>query len=266
MPAQFRFPENQTSIWVPIAFNAEDAGRGSHSFYAAARLRDGVTMAAARAEVDAIGRALAKEYPASNEGLSATITPMDQLFVVHLKPILVALSGAVMLVLAIACVNVANLLLAQASARRQEFAIRAALGASRGRLSLQLVCESLVIALGGGMAGLGIAYAGTRLLARVLPIDILNAPFRDVSAQIQLDPWVLAFTAAVALVTGLLFSLAPIVGLRRGRVSDLKAAGDRGATGRAHRAADDAGGGGGRARAGRARWRGPDGQEPDAAT
>ena len=157
MPASFRFPTKNTAVWTPIAFNEEDKGRGSHSFYAAARLRPGVTFTAAKAEMDTLGRALAKEYPDDNRAESATITPMRDFGVVNMKPTLLALAGAVALVLAIACLNVANLLLAQSSSRRQEFAIRAALGASRRRLAAQVLCEGLVISIAGGAAGVGVA-------------------------------------------------------------------------------------------------------------
>jgi predicted permease len=229
MPASFLFPNNTTGVWTPIAFNDEDRGRGSHSFQGAVRLRPGVTLAAAKAELDAFARTLARQYPDENEGETATLTPMSEFGVVQLKPTLVALSGAVMLVLAIACVNVANLLLAQSSARRREFAVRSALGASRWRLAGQVLSEGLVIAAIGGAAGIAVAWAGTGAIAGVLPRSIVFAPFRDAGAGIRLDPWVLGFTVLVSLATGLLFSLAPIAGLRR---PDLKSAGDRSSTGR----------------------------------
>ena len=229
MPPSFRFTGPNIGVWTPIAFNEEDHGRGSHSFQAAARLRDGVSIGSARAELETMARALAAQYPDENRGETATLTPMKEFGVLQLRPTLIAVSGAVVLVLIIACVNVANLLLAHSSSRRQEFAVRSALGASRLRLSGQIICEGLVIALLGGMAGLGVAWGGTQLLAGVLPPSIVFAPFRDASAGIHLDRWVLGFTAAVSIATGLLFSLAPIAGLSR---SGLKAAGDRSSTGR----------------------------------
>ena len=229
MPAAFLFPNGTTGVWVPLDLNPNDLRRNSHSFEAAARLRAGVTAAAANAELDALARALATQYPGDNGGESATLTPMNALGVVQLRPTLFALSGAVALVLLIACVNVANLLLAQSFARRQEFAVRSALGASRPRLASQVLCEGFVIAVVGGIAGLGVAWAGTTSIATVLPRSIAVAPFRDATAGIRLDPWILGFTALVSVTTGLLFSLAPIAGLRR---SDLKAGGDRRTTGR----------------------------------
>jgi putative ABC transport system permease protein len=229
MPATFRFPSRDTGVWVPIALNAQDLRRGWHSFHAAARLRDGVTLAAAGAELAALGLTLARQYPNDNRNENATLHPMKELGVVKLTPTLIALSGAVALVLLIACVNVANLLLALSSARRQEFAVRAALGASRPRLAGQVLCEGFVIAVIGGIAGLGVAWAGTSAMAGVLPGSIALAPFRDMAAGIRLDPWMLGFTALVSVGTGLLFSLAPIAGLR---APDLKAAGSRTTTGR----------------------------------
>jgi putative ABC transport system permease protein len=230
MPARFMFPVRDTGVWTPIAFNEEDQGRNSHSFYACARLRPGVTLAAANAELDTFAQRLAKTYPDSNGGNTATVTPMRDLGVVQLRPTLLALMGAVAFVLAIACVNVANLLLAQASSRRQEFAVRSALGASVGRLAAQLLAEAIVIAVAGGGAGLMVAWGTTHLLTNVLPPSIVNAPFRGGPAAIGLDPMVLAFTAALSLLTGVLFGLAPLAGLQR--AADLRGGATRGATGR----------------------------------
>jgi putative ABC transport system permease protein len=230
MPPEFQFPQRRVGIWVPIAFNEEDAGRGSHSFRAAARLKEHVTFDAARAEIDALGRRLATQYR-ENRGETATITRMDELGVANLKPTLTALSVAVALVLLIACVNVANLLVAQATGRQREFAIRAALGAGRRRLASQLLAEGLVLAVIGGTAGVFVAWAATAALADSLPGSIRYAPFRD-TGGVPLDPVVLAFTCAIALVTGVLFSLAPIAGIARGTAESLRAASTRGTSAR----------------------------------
>ncbi len=168
MPPVFRFPARDNDVWVPIAFTAQDLRRSWHTFHSAARLRDVVTLAAAGAELAALGLEMARQYPNENRNESATLHPMKELGVVQLTPTLVALSGAVALVLLIACVNVANLLLAQSSARRQEFAVRSALGASRPRLAGQVLCEGFVLAVIGGVAGLFVAWAGTRAMANVL--------------------------------------------------------------------------------------------------
>jgi len=232
MPASFAFPARDAAVWTPIAFNAEDQGRNSHSFNAIARLRPGVTLDAANAELAAVAATLAAQYPESNGGNTAVVTPLRDFGVIQLKTTLEALSAAVAIVLLIACVNVANLLLAQASSRRQEFAVRAALGASRLRLAAQLLAESLVIAAAGGIAGVAVAWGSTSLLAGVLPASIVNAPFRDAAAGITIEPSVLAFTASISLLTGVLFGLAPLAGIRRG--GDPRAGQSRTATGRAN--------------------------------
>jgi predicted permease len=229
MPPSFAFVEKIYAVWVPIAFTEQDAERGSHSFYAAARLKPGVTFEAAKSELRAIGDRLAAEY-GSNKGESATIIRMKDVFVSRLRPTLFALLGAVTMVLLIACVNVANLLLAQAAARQREFAIRAALGAARGRLASQMLAEGVLLALVGGIAGIGLAWAGTTALAESLPPSIRSAPFREVTT-VPLNPVVLAFTFGLATLTGILFSLAPMAGTAyRTTASTLQSTGARGGT------------------------------------
>jgi len=229
MPPSFRFTQARHAVWVPIQFTKQDAGRGSHSFFAAARLRAGVDFQSARAEMLALGRQLAAAHQENTDEI-ATISRMDELGVGDLRGTLYMLLGAVVLVLLIACVNVANLLLAQASARRREFAIRAALGARRSRLALQLVAEGLVLASAGAAAGVALAWLGTAALAGTLPPSIKFAPFREASA-VPLDPVVLGFTLVLAALTGVLFSMAPIAGTWRAPVeSAIRTGGGRGAT------------------------------------
>jgi len=231
MPPQFIFEQQRQDVWVPIAFNAEDAARDSHSFRAAARLKPAVTFDAAKAELEAIGARLQAQY-SENRGESATLTRMSDMGVTGLKPTLYALLGAVALVLMIACVNVANLLLAQASARQKEFAIRSALGAGRGRLTSQLFAEGLLLSLMGGMAGIGLAWLGTTAVSNALPPSIRLAPFRTAGGA-PIDPAVLAFTFGIAALTGVLFSLAPMLGVAGSQpASSIKGAGDRGGTAR----------------------------------
>jgi putative ABC transport system permease protein len=232
MPESFRFTHPSHAVWTPIQFNELDHQRSAHSFYAAARLKDGVQFETAEAEIRAIGRRLSESYPAQNRGEGATITRMDGLGVEPLQPTLFALVGAVAFVLLIACVNVANLVLAQATSRRREFAIRAALGAGRGRLASQLLAEGLLMALAGGAVGVLFAWLGTTALADSLPPAVRFAPFRN-AGLISLDGRVLAFTSAIALLTGILFSLAPMLGVARTQPGAvLKATGDRGGTAR----------------------------------
>ena len=181
--------------------------------------------------MQALGSRLEKTN-AGDKGHHATITRMDGYGVAYLRPTLMTLVGAVAVVLLIACVNVANLLLAQATGRQREFTIRAALGASRGRIASQLLAEGLLLALAGSAAGLLVAWGGASAFEGSLPGNISSAPFRG-GQVIPLNAPVLVFTCCLALVTGLLFSLAPMLGV--GRVDPgaiLKSAGDRGGTSR----------------------------------
>jgi putative ABC transport system permease protein len=221
MPAGFYFTNHAHGIWVPIQFRDADNARGSHSFFAAARLKPGVSFETAKAELEALGRRLAKEYE-ENEDESASITRMDQLGINQgLRSTLLTLLGSVGLVLLIACANVANLLLAQASAREREFAIRAALGAGRVRICTQLLAEGLVLSIVGAAAGIGVALATTSALASSLPPAIRNAPFRG-PAAVPLDVTVLAFTLGVALLTAIVFSLFPAIAAIRSTAGTLK--------------------------------------------
>lgn len=232
MPESFRFVQARQALWVPIQLTAQDRERSSHSFHAAARLRDGVSFDAARAELTALARRIVEGQADDNRAHSAALVPLSDVGVEQLRPTLVALLGAVAFVLLIACVNVANLMLAQAASRRREFGIRAALGAARSRLASQLLAEGAILAFAGGVAGISLAWLGTRAMSGSLPPAIQFAPFRDAGA-VPLDARVLAFTTCVALVTGILFSLAPMFGAARTDPgATLKAAGDRGGTGR----------------------------------
>jgi putative ABC transport system permease protein len=232
MPPSFRFVQPRQAVWVPIQFKPLDRERNAHSFQAAARLAPGMSFAAAQAEISSVGRRVLEAQADDNRSHIPLITPMSDFGVDFLRPTLVALLGAVAFVLLIACVNVANLMLAQAAARQREFAIRCALGAARGRLASQLLAEGLVLAIAGGAVGVLLASFCTQAMARSLPPAIQLAPFR-VTDSMPIDGRMLAFTLVLALVTGVLFSLAPMFGAVRihpGVV--LKSAGDRGGTAR----------------------------------
>jgi predicted permease len=233
MPAAFRFQfggGGVRQLWVPAGWTKGDEERGSNSFYSIGRLTDGVTLANARSEMDAIGRELAAAYPNDNAGQTVRIVPMTEFGIARLRPTLVAMLGVVGFVLLIACVNVANLTLARAAARSRELAIRCALGAGRRRLVRQLLTESVLLAGAGGLCGLLFAYWGTSALLPILPNNLRNVPLRPVD-RIGIDAAVLVFTSAVAIASGILFGLAPAVASFRKDLNDSLKAGTPGSTG-----------------------------------
>ncbi|MGA9625572.1 MAG: ABC transporter permease [Bryobacteraceae bacterium] len=205
LPADFRFGGN-ARVYVPIEqWNAVDLhSRESHpGLRVTGRLKPGATIEAAQAEIASLCNALSHQYPKSNAGHGAKLVRMKEDMVGYIRPTLLLLVGAVGFVLIIACANVANLLLARATARKREFAIRAALGADRGRVVRQLLTESVLLSLGGAMLGLAIARWGTSLVMDAAPGSLPR------SGEIGVDPYVLLFTLAVSIVTGVLFGLAP---------------------------------------------------------
>jgi putative ABC transport system permease protein len=216
MPAVFRFPI-QSDLWIPgsrgsavppsLAAQFPEADlsteRDVHIYSVVGRLKPGVEVAQARAEMGTIAERLAQSYPETNGGLGTNIVPLHQQLVGGVQSILFILLGAVAFVLLIACTNVANLLLAHATQRERELAIRIALGAGRGRLIRQMLTESLLLSLTGGAIGLLIAMWGVDLFVALSPGDIprLN--------EVGLDGRLLGFTLLISLVTGLGFGLLP---------------------------------------------------------
>ena len=207
----------------------EAIGRGNS--HVVARLRDGVTLRQASDEMAELARQREKESPRLNAGRSVSVRPIHEVMVEGVKPALLVLSGAVLLVLLIACVNVANLLLARSTVRQRELGLRTALGANRSRLLRQMLTESLMLSFVGGLAGLALAVAFHRgLLALV--VDRIPVPRLD---QVALDLPVVAFTLISSLATGLLFGLVPALLASASANDALREGGRHGAGPRARR-------------------------------
>lgn len=237
MPREFHweFWSGHRQLWVPVGYTDGDKIRGANSFISFARLEPGVTVEQARAEMEGIGTQLSRQYPNDDADMSATVIPMNKFGTEGLRTVVLALFAAVGFVLLIACVNIANLLLARGAARQREFALRQALGAAAFRIARQMLTESLLLGLFGGVCGLALAVWSTTLLPTILPADAFNIPLRQVET-IPVDRWVLAFTLVVSCLTGILFGLAPVVSALRGDVSEPLKEGGRGSTaGRGHR-------------------------------
>jgi putative ABC transport system permease protein len=207
MPPDYAYP-SRVEMWVPVGPLSDDPSwkeRGNHpGLYAVARLKPGMTQAQAQADMNTIAANLNQQYPNSNAQDGIRIRTLTETVVGQtVKDTLWILFGAVAFVLLIACANIANLLLARATGRRKEMAIRAAMGAGRWRIARQLLTESLLLAIVGGGLGLGIALAAIKFILYMSPTAIPR------SREITVDWWVLAFTLGVSVVTGILFGLVP---------------------------------------------------------
>ena len=190
-------------MWWPFSFAGNPNHRGFHYIEGIARLKDGVNIAQAKSDMNTIMQQLAREHPDNDAGWSVLVNPLYNEVVGRSRQLIMVLLGAVMIVLLIACANAANLLLARASSRQREIAVRLAMGAPRGRVVRQLMTESLLISFFGGGLGLALAYGGVKALVALLPADFPRANDIHVSAP------VLAFTILVTMATGLLFGMAP---------------------------------------------------------
>src|SRR5215471_13698981 len=205
MPSDFRYVRTApTDIWTPqTSASLARQGRRADFLGVVARLRDQVTLSQAQAEMNSIAEELERQYPASNTGWRITVMPLLERAVGQIRPALLVLLGAVGFLLLIACANVSNLLLVRATARQKEIAIRTALGGLRARLIRQLLTESALLGLLGGVAGLALAFLGVKGLIAIGPRDVPRI------AEAGIDRVVLAFALVVSLVTGIGFGLAP---------------------------------------------------------
>ncbi|HVW79067.1 MAG TPA: ABC transporter permease [Alloacidobacterium sp.] len=221
----------EADIWVPFQIDPNSTNQG-HFFLAAGRLKPGVTLAQANAQLKVVADQFRRRYPhgvmGPNEGFA--VEPLRDSIVSGVRQSLFVLLGAVSFVLLIACANVANLLLVRATGRKREFAIRVSMGATRGRIIRQLLTESVMLAITGGVLGLALGYVGVRALLALSPGNIPR--IGEHGTAVSIDWRVLVFTLAVSLLTGILFGLFPAIGASRPDLnSTLKESSNRSGTG-----------------------------------
>ena len=217
MPAGFAGLSDQAELWVPIATTMRQAvreSRGVRGFFAVARLAEGTELEQAQAELEAISIQLEEGYPDTNEGRAVEVSPLAVEAFGDVRPAVLALMGAVGLVLLLACANVATLLVGRSESRQREIAVRTALGAGWSRLLRQLVTESLVLTGVGAIAGLGVAWVSVRLLIAFSPLPLPSFVEPELGAP------VLVFVVGVALVCAVLLGIAPALHARVGRLTD----------------------------------------------
>ena len=225
MPPGFNFP-GETDLWQGLKWNFTGHSRAAHFLGAVGRLRPGVTPETAERELSALASRLARDFPGTNTGWGVRAVRLDREIAGVFRPALFALLAASALLLVIACLNVANLLLARATTRRREVAVRAAIGASRARLLRLFFTESLVLAAMGSVVGLAVAVFSVKALLAWSPIQIPRA------ADIGLDARVLGFAIVVALMTAIVFGLAPAMTMSRADLNDALREGSKGSAGR----------------------------------
>ncbi len=222
MPDGFAFP-SWAEVWRPFRMTERMAqGRGNNNFFVVGRLNPGATVEEADAEIKVIAASIATDYPDAKQDWSAQVMPMLDVFVGDVRGVLWMLLGAVGLALLIACANVAALLLARATRRQGEMAIRVAMGASRSRIVRQMLTESTITALAGGLLGLGVAYAALKAMSSLGGGSLPRLAF------VEMDATALVFTLVVSLATGVLFGIAPAIRAPRLQLAESLKEGGRG--------------------------------------
>ena len=227
MPRTFQWPpgDSDVEVWSPLTLDLATLQTRPHRMYrTVARLAPGATLAQAQSEMDEIARGIAREHPETNAGWTVRLVPAHEQVVGDIGRTLWVLFGAVVLVLLIACANIANLLLVRSARAAKDFSIRAALGAGRTALVRRSLVESGVLAFSGTLVGLGLAWAGVRMLRQLMPPTVPRAH------MIGLDVPVLAFTSAVGLASALLFGLVPAWRAMRPNLADVLQESGRGST------------------------------------
>jgi predicted permease len=231
MPASFTYPADRAiDLWIPLSFfGPDDIGRERHKGFLAviARTRPGVTSSQLHTELTGIASRLAREYPANPGWTDVAVAPIRDSIIGEVKTPLLVLMAAVGMLLLITCVNVASLLLARATGRQRELAMRAALGAGRGRIARQLLTESMTLALAGGGLGVMLGVVAVRGLAAAGGAELPRAD------TVQVDGAVLGFTLAISLISGVLFGLVPVLRASAGNLQGALRAGSRGSAGNA---------------------------------
>ena len=229
MPPGFSYPE-KSDVWIPLSFPPEElAMRGYNHLVVVGRLKPGVELSQAQAEMSAIADEQARQFPEANAGRGMRLVTFQDNQVGDIRTALWILLGAVILVLLIACANIANLLMARATTRQKDTAIRIGLGASRWHLIRQLLTESLLFSLLGGALGLVFTYGGIQILTTVGPANIPRL------SEVGIDGWVLAFTLVVSVLTGIIFGLKPALQSTNPNINEWLKEGQRGAPGGALR-------------------------------
>jgi predicted permease len=204
-PPSFVFLSREVDYWVPMQFSPEEAAvRGNHFLNVVARLKPGVTVETANSDIGAIAKRLSEEYPETNRDFSeAVVVPIREQVLGDTRVQVIALMTAAAVIVLIACANLASLLLARASVRRGEYAVRLSLGATRGRLARQVLVEALCLSIAGGVLGLAIPVLTTTFVERIVPVGLQ-------AFTVSLMDWrLLAFAGALSIATGVLFSLGP---------------------------------------------------------